>query len=172
MRAISYPHTKQTRRPRRQRNASIGGAIALGVVMLAFCGACLFTLPVAARLIPPRYVARFVPEPVQGLFQSAHIELPTPQAAPAPHAVVALLIPLPTVALTGQPKNQPTSEPTGTPQPTRPPARPTPTVTSVPFLNPTVAARSTPAALEFRYGASSRAFAMCSRRGTTAARPI
>ena len=153
MRAISYPHTKQIRRPPRRRNASIGGAIALGVVMLAFCSACLFASPVVVRLVPPRYVARFVPEPLQGLFQSAHLELPTPQAASAPHAVVALLTPIPTAALTRQPANQPTHPPTppttDIPQPTRPPSRPTPTLTVVPFLNSTVAARSTPAALEF-----------------------
>jgi hypothetical protein len=147
MRAISYPHTRQTRR--RQRRASLGGAIALGVVMLAFCSACLFASPVVVRLIPPRYVARFVPEPLQVFFQSAPVELPTPVPASVPHLVAGLLTPIPTVpsspvAPTGRPAIQPTNPPTGTPIP-----RPMASLTPVPFLNSTVAARSTPAALEF-----------------------
>jgi hypothetical protein len=148
MRAISYPQIKQVRRRRYRR--ALGGSIALGIVALAFLCACAFTAPVVARLIPPRYVARFVPEPLQGYFQTAHTELPTPPSAPAPHAVVSLLTPIsPARSATATPAGRSTLQPTSTPQPTQPSARPTPTLTLVPFLNPTVSARSTPAALEF-----------------------
>src|SRR5512136_1431883 len=129
MRTISYPHTVQKRRAR-PRPYSITGAIALGFVLLSFVCACVFTLPVLARLVPPRYVARFVPEPLQTFFHTAPVDLPTPMpaSAGAPHAVASLLTPIPTVTpladQPAQPTRQPTSQPTNTPAPR---SSPTPT---------------------------------------------
>jgi tetratricopeptide (TPR) repeat protein len=139
MRVISYPHTKQIR-PRRP--GALRGAVALGAVVLAFLCACVFAAPVVARLIPPRYVARFVPEPLQGYFQLPRVELPTPVAAP--HAVASLLTPIPTVPSSPAPQVR---QPTSTVQPTGTLVRrvtPTPVV----FPNATIAARMTPASIE------------------------
>jgi len=150
MRAISYPQTRYYRQ--RRRHETLRGAFALGAVVCFLTACALVTGLFMARFIPPRYIARFVPEPLQGLFQTAHTELPTPApaAAFAPHAVAALLTPIPTVTPLISETARPTSTPPPTHQPTHTPApRLTPTLTRVAAPNPTIAARSTPAAIEF-----------------------
>lgn len=140
MRVISYPYTK---RVRSRRPGALRGAVVLGVVALAFLCACAFIAPVGARLVPPRYVARFVPEPLQGYFQLPRVELPTPAATP--HAIALLLTPIPTV-LASSPQPQ-VREPAFTVQPTATPVR-RETLTPVPFPNATIAARATHAAVQ------------------------
>lgn len=98
--------------------------------------------------LPPRYVARLVPEPLQPWFWPAHpAVVPTPVATVPPERLAALLTPVPPRA-TPTPVRTPT--PTGAPSPTPAPTRPapTPTVTRPVFPGPTQAARNTPAALE------------------------
>ena len=127
------------------------GIFALGAVV-CFLGACALTTALfAVRFVPPRYVARFVPEPLQGYFRPAPVELPTPSA---PHAIAALLTPVPLVTQSISQSITPSATPSATlvvSQPTSTPAstpRPTLTLTPVPFPGPTQAARSTPAALD------------------------
>lgn len=123
-------------------------ALGAALCFLAACG--LLAVLLTAWLVPPRYVARFVPEPFQAYFRPAPVELPTP--ATTPHAVVVLLTPIP---VPPSPTPLPSSEPTVTAQPTFTPVSPTntpvphamPTLTPVAFPNPTIAARSTPAAI-------------------------
>lgn len=133
-----------------RRRATLRGLFALGAVLcfLAACG--LLAVLLTAWLVPPRYVARFVPEPFQAYFHPAPAELPTP--ATTPHAVVMLLTPIP---VPSSPTPPPSSQPVVTAQPTLTPVPPTitpalramPTLTPVAFPNPTIAARSTPASI-------------------------
>jgi tetratricopeptide (TPR) repeat protein len=133
-----------------RRRATLRGLFALGAALcfLAACG--LLTVFLAARLVPPRYVARFVPEPFQAYFHPAPAELPTP--ATTPHAIVVLLTPIP---VPSSPKPPPVIQPTRTVQPTTilvPPTstldpHATLTLTPVTFPNPTIAARATPVAI-------------------------
>jgi tetratricopeptide (TPR) repeat protein len=144
MHTISYPRIKQERR-RRDRDI-IRGAFALGaaICFLTACG--LITLLFAVRFVPPRYIARFVPEPLQGYFQPAHVELPTP--ASAPQAAISLLTPIPTSSPIAPTV---TLRSTSTPQPTLTPVSrgtATATVTPVAFPNATIAARGKSAALD------------------------
>ncbi len=104
--------------------------------------------------LPPRYVARLVPEPLQPWFWPAHpAVVPTPVATVPPERLAALLTPAPPPS-TPTPRSTPTPvrtpTPTGAPSPTPAPTRPapTPTVTRPVFPGPTQAARNTPAALE------------------------
>jgi tetratricopeptide (TPR) repeat protein len=127
------------------------GVFALGAVV-CFLGACALVMALfMVRFVPPRYVARFVPEPLQGYFRSAPVELPTPSA---PHVAAALLTPVPLVTRSISQSVTPSASPSATAvisQPTSTPAsapRPTLTLTPVPFPGPTQAARSTPAALD------------------------
>ena len=122
-------------------------ALGAALCFLAACG--LLAVLLTAWLVPPRYVARFVPEQFQAYFRPAPAELPTP--ATTPHAVVRLLTP---ISVPSSP-TPPVSLPTLTVQPTTTPVPPTatpvshtvPTLTPVAFPNPTIAARSTPAAI-------------------------
>lgn len=105
--------------------------------------------------LPPRYVARVLPEPLQPWFWPAHPDrVPTPMATPPADWLVAWLTPS---AGTPQPSpapsipripslRPPTAPPPLRPTVTRP--APTPTVTPARFPGPTQAARNTPAALE------------------------
>jgi len=139
MRIISYPQTRYLGR----RRKVVRGAFALGAAVCFLLAGGLVTTLFMARLIPPRYVARFVPAPLQSYFQLAPVELPTPVAMP--HAVVALLTPIPVATNspeTRAPQPTVTVRLTATSMP-----HPTVTLTPVPFPNPTIAARSTPAAL-------------------------
>jgi len=146
MRTISYPQTRYYRE--RRRRDTLRRAFAFGAVMCFLAACTLVTLLFMMRFVPPRYIARFVPQPLQSYFQPAHTELPTPEPVSAPHVVVSLLTPIPTV--TSNAPATPTGLPTVTPLPANTVVpRPTPTLTLVPFVNSTVAARNTPAAIEF-----------------------
>lgn len=106
--------------------------------------------------LPPRYIARLVPEPLQPWFWPAHPEeVPTPMATVPPERLAVLLTPVsprPSPARTARPS--PTPAPSPSPSPTLAPTLtslpsiPTPTVTRPVFPGPTQAARNTPAALD------------------------
>lgn len=104
--------------------------------------------------LPPRYIARLVPEPLQPWFWPAHPEeVPTPMATIAPERLAALLTPIApaptrTALLSPTPSPSPNPAPTSTVAPAASPRFPTPTVTPPVFPGPTQAARSTPAALD------------------------
>ncbi len=104
--------------------------------------------------LPPRYIARVVPEPLQPWFWPAHPEeVPTPMATVPPERLAILLTPVsprPSPAWTARPSPTPapSPSPTLTPPPSPPPSTPTPTVTRPAFPGPTQAARNTPAALD------------------------
>lgn len=107
--------------------------------------------------LPPRYVARVVPEPLQPWFWPAHPEeVPTPAATVPPERLAALLTPAAPSVFTPTPARTATPMPRWTPSPTEAapitstPTRPasTPTITPPVFPGPTQAARNTPAALD------------------------
>jgi len=102
--------------------------------------------------LPPRYVARLIPEPLQPWFWPAHpAEVPTPMATVPPERLAALLTPLapaPSPTPTARPSPTPAATPTPSSTPTAPPRPATPTVTPPAFPGPTQAARNTPAALD------------------------
>ncbi len=106
------------------------------------------------HLLPPRYVARLVPEPLQVWFWPAHpAAVPTPSTPVSPERLAALLTPL-TPTVRPSPVSTPSRTPVPSPSPPRPSPSPTsrplptPTVTPPVFPGPTQAARNTPAALE------------------------
>lgn len=106
--------------------------------------------------LPPRYIARLVPEPLQPWFWPAHPEeVPTPMATVPPERLTVLLTPIaprpsPTGTALPSPTPSPSPSPVSTLPPTLTPSRPipTPTVTRAAFPGPTQAARNTPAALD------------------------
>lgn len=110
------------------------------------------------RRLPPRYIARLIPEPLQPWFWPAHPEeVPTPMATVPPERLAVLLTPIAprpsptgTVLSSPTPRPSPSPAPTTTTPPTLTPSRliPTPTVTRAVFPGPTQAARNTPAALD------------------------
>jgi hypothetical protein len=124
------------------------GAFALASVVCFLTACAIVTGLFMVRFLPPRYVERFVPQPLHVFFEKPHTELPTPEPASTPHVIVSLLTPIPTVTpitsviLASQPT--PTVLPTRTPLP-----RPTLTPTQAAAPNLTVTPRKTPAAIEF-----------------------
>lgn len=106
--------------------------------------------------LPPRYIARLVPEPLQPWFRPAYPEeVPTPIATVPPERLAILLTPItPSTGPTRAAFPSPTLSPSPSPAPTLPPTPtpprpvPTPTVTPPVFPGPTQAARNTPAALD------------------------
>ncbi|MCS6965113.1 C39 family peptidase [Thermoflexus sp.] len=106
--------------------------------------------------LPPRYVARLVPEPLQPWFWPAHPkEVPTPMATVSFERLAPLLTPgasrpSPTRTALSSPTPSPSPSPAPALPPTSTPSRsiPTPTITRPAFPGPTQAARNTPAALD------------------------
>jgi len=129
----------------RRRGGRVWGAL----ILLVGVGA----LWAGLRQLPPRYVARLVPEPLQAWFWPTHpAEVPTPSMPASPERLAALLTPLPPTAQPSPgpvPSRTPVPSPSPSPSPSPTPRLlPTPTVTPPVFPGPTQAARSTPAALE------------------------
>lgn len=148
MRTSSYPQTRYYRQ--RHRRETLRGAFALGAVVCFLTACAIVTGLFIVRFLPPRYVERFVPEPLHVFFERPHTELPTPEPVPAfaPHIVASLLTPIPTVTpfASATPASQPTPQvsPTSTPLP-----RPTLTPTRAASPHLTLTPRKTPAAIEF-----------------------
>ena len=148
MRTSSYPQTRYYRQ--RHRRETLRGAFALGAVVCFLTACAIVTGLFIVRFLPPRYVERFVPEPLHVFFERPHTELPTPEPVPAfaPHSVASLLTPIPTVTpfASATPASQPTPQvsPTSTPLP-----RPTLTPTRAASPHLTLTPRKTPAAIEF-----------------------
>lgn len=131
------------------RRLTCQGAVAFVVVMLTLAAACGAVGLYVLRLVPSRYTATYLPEPLQGLIAHPRVELPTPNATLPPQQLGALLTPIPTQPLpTATPSPRPVTPiivitPTVTPTPT-----PTLTLTPAYAPGPTQIARSTPAALD------------------------
>ncbi len=156
MSQVPYP---KIRRVRRRRNTLrwifAGGAL---VSFLFACLLALVAIPLTMQLVPPRYIARFVPAPLQSLFQPAHTDLPTPESLVAQPPLAALLLtPISTPISVQQPSPTVPAQPTATvpaatatATPTSTPtqvALPTPTFTPAAFPGAVQEARNTPAAL-------------------------
>ncbi len=154
-------HARIRRVPPPARRFSWQGAAAFGIVVLTLAAALGATAIYVLRMLPPRYIVAYLPEPLQGLASRPRVELPTPVATLPSHQLAALLTPV----ATSQPADQPTptaslapspmpaalSSPAplaASPTPTTTPT-PTPTLTLTPAYAPGPAqiARSTPAVL-------------------------
>lgn len=137
-------------------------------VILALLAALGVAGAYALQWVPSRYLAAYLPEPLQGLASRPHADLPTPVATLPPQQLSALLTPIPTKSqdnpgtertespgtssptLPVSPSSTPLVAPpaTASPTPTAAPT-PTPTLTLTPAYapGPTQLARSTPATL-------------------------
>ncbi len=144
------PHRRHIRRlPPPAPRTSWQGAVAFTLTAVALLAAACSVSVYALQRAPSRYIAAYVPEPLQGMFSRPHIELPTPIATLPPQQLGALLTPVPTQAA-------PTATASPSPSPVIAVSMPTPTNTPTPTLTltpayapgPTQVARSTPSALK------------------------